>query len=744
MATTQVPPRVAGEVKQKLQSVVRVKQNWSDPWETLPYSRAVSVDAVVAGRSSARFLRNYGNIKWQEHIDTFRRYPVLSLENWFVQISTVQESRERVIFVGIITDDTSNIRESTGGTPTGDQVIEARGLEHLLDLLPIIGGVATKDGTTTFNIDQAPSFNGQGGFGLGLIGNRTASPVAALGVNVFSSAGYVWTNLDILQYVLTAFTPHPQVSFALSGQYSALDEIQTIHYLEGLTIYQMLNHLVSKRRGLQWSVRTTGAGTANIHISTAFSSDVLLDGAVLVPANPEQFTVSADNYIDIPSFVRTRQQVNKADYIAVTGEAVKSCFTVSFTDSNLEAGWSAAQETAYKDDPTGAGAAEQDAILADEARRGDRNSATYQKFRIPLDWDGNSGDGQGGLQSPALPVLDFDGEISTATPAELFRFGKVFERMIPIEKSIIGPTGEVVEYKSPLYFMDDPENAGKFIALDEPAGDALSRPPVMLRMSDTELSFNLRAAVPHIVASANFDEATALAPTNTAPVYDFNSLVSTLFLSTDQKLKIVRAATENPSEQGRWVHIDVDGLELWYIADGTVIDIQDGELVSYVYDEFNNGILRDDRDRLKKVAAFAAGWYGENRSVGKMVISDIVRTVQPGAYIKTLVQGTRNEDVNAVVVRVSYRFGESPKTEVEWGALAVDPRLVADFPGMSSPRAMAKEVRRIRSGLLNLQQRTGNLFDRMPQGPAGGASSDSNRSVYEYALPTTLLVDAFE
>ena len=164
---------------------------------------------------------------------------------------------------------------------------------------------------------------------------------------------------------------------------------------------------------------------------------------------------------------------------------------------------------------------------------------------------------------------------------------------------------------------------------------------------------------------------------------DYKEMIVTCFIETDQYVQLIAKSAED-YENPRVLTIDIPTAELWFIAEGTIVDIDaDGELVEFAKDggeepegEPTRRILRDDRERLRQVMAAAMAWYGRRHN--RIVVE--TRAIDAGLAIGTMITNADVADVGAA---------GSAVTSVRWDFQAKGgiTRVQTDFAELDIARA---------------------------------------------------------
>lgn len=127
-----------------------------------------------------------------------------------------------------------------------------------------------------------------------------------------------------------------------------------------------------------------------------------------------------------------------------------------------------------------------------------------------------------------------------------------------------------------------------------------------------------------------------------------------------------------PGRQQRVLHLPV-AARLDYVVPDTVVGITaepgDSGAAKCVFS--SGGFVRDDRDRLRRVAQAAAAWYGARRQTLALSIQGVVGILQVGDLIASVGGRYTLEDVNTPVTAVRFNLLEQT-TELETSMLEVD------------------------------------------------------------------------
>ena len=341
-------PRV---IYQTQYTSVWVKPYYEDRWRYVPYLfPETSTEAAAPSDSEATLTWDYGKYVnlWGDPGATLLP---LNIGNWLVRILVHTRYGTYISWIGIVVGESlseTGIDVATG-LPRGEQVIECRGLEYLLERRNVIG-TYVGDATSWVNIPRTRDFNTSNSRRESLAGNRSAARNVDSGTYLFSSDGNKWSNLDIIEYLLSAFQPwmayqqYNQITygpqFYIVGQVDALRYIYEEHRLGGRSVREALNSLIDRKRGLGWKIMTDGNGPIYIYVYSISQYWITGNNSVL-PANPRQIDVPIHDDRWIRAQFRI-SSMNQVDRIVVESEnPIRTCATLRFADGTLEPAWAA-------------------------------------------------------------------------------------------------------------------------------------------------------------------------------------------------------------------------------------------------------------------------------------------------------------------------------------------------------------------------------------------------------------------
>lgn len=741
MARIQLSRSAQTTVAEKQPTAVYIKRNWGDAWKLMPYLDWVQASHVVAPAvSSATLVWRYGYILHEDRSTWAVRSP-MDAAGWYCQIRLLSSRGSYPIWTGRICADQTNpegdLQEGSGSIPTGTQTLQAYGMEHELDLTPIIGSMIDDDGTLQVT-SKTQSFNKRNRFGGGYQGNRSTA-IGTNGSYNFSSDGETWSNYGIADYIVKNHAPRlvsaDAWSFKLTGQLAALGYIIDEHNLEGLTVKQILDHLIDRRRGLGWYIAPIGTSAGEIINIVVYScfGDAVSAGDVTIPGNTQKISnwnLGNDRRMQDVVIVRNRSE--RVDSVMVAGAPLKTCLSMS-VGKHLEPAWTEHEETAYK---TGDALNPTNAELCDIERKTDKFSRVYKVFRVKKDWDGIIMDPDGLTPRYAFPLVWPDGTIDETVPGYFWNYGKSFERRLPIAKpsdNVLADGTREPEFMEPVVFLRDDDL--KYRQTDACYEDGSSIGQV--RMRDNELAIEVCPSINHKLALTHFDPNTY--QTGTQPEYNYETIIATLCIASDQRITVTMTRPDAPATGGRGLLLDCPTAQVWRILPYTYLGVTSGALTYYTPDLVPGNLLRDDREKMRQLCALTLAWFGEDRCTVSITSAGLLQPPALGSYLERVSDSRGSLPVKTIVTSHTWRNSQSenqmPTTAIETGYDAPDFQGLIEFPGMSDIRAVSREIRRIRSEQQEIMERIGNLPVRFSGGGgSGGTAASGDDTVHIYAI----------
>lgn len=696
-------------------ATVELKDNYSDAeWLPASFVYCDRLTLAVNAYDEAELSRELGEIA-NFGTDFYAPYSPLSLIGKFVRITVHPDEStddEDLVWIGYIVG-TAKQRSAVKGDGmaqalTGKkQVVRAVGLEYFLDRVQIDASIVFD----TTRILRSMPFNGGRGVSLDPDTRTRANrcdEANADGVLVFAGPGQpgeLWTLTNIIAYLLYYFTPRNNAGdpspdiFTLSADdiiAGVCDGIAPTLDPEGMTVYQVLNKLLSPQRGLVWWLDGT-----QVRVESLATEVISLPSGGTLPANRDQQTLDFDKQRDVDDVALAEAGSRIYHQVIVRGARMTSTATLGNISTEelyyeLTKDWSQESEQEYYD----AAAATDGYDALSEAQKKKRNDAfrkaerlyrVFGAFRLytgsenPAEvWDGKSGDGSDAERNWTFPVLSENGSIvdTLEYSIEGLRFlnltrlkrGWSYEDTANIEET--QPTGSEAEYMPTFAILqvaaeteiedpEDPAYPGTFPAKyqfvekmsehDFGNGGELVSPTINvsydLHMQQTVPGVLLIAQGMQHAASLNvWDEGAE--PTGTEPQVDYDTLRVTTTIEADTYCEAKYPAdVDLPADvaiQKLTLYVG-DQYRLDFLAENTVVDLENGEPVLT-----NGGVLRDDRERLQDIARVAYEWYQQDRLPLTVNFRHVRNLFRLGMMITTIGSSATQETVNSVVSMIAY------------------------------------------------------------------------------------------
>lgn len=679
---------------------VWVKREWGDAWVRVPYLIPLTFgEAAFPSIAQARVRWEYGEYinRWYHSGGTL--LPI-QLENWIIKIVVHTSYSSYIGFIGVVIGE-SMMEEGLDpvtGVPLGIQELECQDISVLLKRRRVIG-TFVGDGENWVYLKRTRPFNRGMSYRRGRVPNRSLNYNNEAGCYMFEEPGTIWSNGRLAEYLLACFQPWFPLGttaggavelvplWRLSGQTDALLSLIGEYQFWGRDVHSCLDQLIDRRRGFGAHIITDGEGP--IYLNVYSLSEYPIRGLdAYIPANPRQgwVPVGGDHYVQA-SYQIT--EMNLVDEIIVeSDEPIKVMATWNFTDGSMEEGWTSDAETDF-------------VSATDEERRSDMFDLVYSKFQVPREFD----------FTPWIPAVDDFGNVTFDVAGNWWHHDMGVERYLPIEEE--GAVSSEVQYREPFALIAQSERYRDLaILLSEGGGapynlaaaqaqtdpaiteaefNAISTDDLVITDADIAATF---AAFPeyyiHLDRTQDIDEsAVHIMPGNTGlslyvrgqspilfahnrffgtseteTIWDYKSLLATMFLRTDEVLRVrlpvwSAAYTDNlgntyieQNPQGRQIHIIVPGAECWVAAPNTVTDVIDGDLE--YYGDGSAAVIRNDVDRLRWIALVAYAWYGSPRATCRLEIQNHLPWFRIGDLIRSTLSGFWWQRVGTCVTSIQH------------------------------------------------------------------------------------------
>ena len=536
-----------------------------------------------------------------------------------------QDDEEIPRFYGILTGETDTPGQEDWTVPGGNQRLIARGLQWILEHTPIDGSYI-EDGASAVKISRVLPFNIRTGRGLTPTGNRSDAKVTSttgsgLTSYVFSGDGAIWTAQDIAEYYLAWFAPD-EFGLDLAGLDANL-AVFAGYVRPAKNVADGLNAIINPRRGHAWSITVDpDTEVASVTVTTVFDAAITV-GAKTINPTADTTTVDPADYKGPENIQITKTADIKYANVVARGSPILLMGTFDFTwgdvPLNLEAGWAAAQETAYEADDT-------------NGRRSEEYDNVFRTFKVTAT----------GL--PGGPTMNANGTLNTGVDAEVLPAGKSFLRQLPLAV-IDDDTGAPAGYRSPLVVIDVNE-AGKWIPVDKLSEYEVPAVSMPVKMVDGWPAFNIGATPNYMLGKNHY---TPGATFKFQAIADYEDIYATMAWYSDEIFSVTKAT--GAGGYAGTLYIDVPEAQCWYRLANTMVDADGAKTVTAAAGE-----LRRDVDLLSGVAAMAAAWYGRNRNaVVLRKDSQCDFTLEPGTFITTITY-TPAKTVNTLITQVTHNF----------------------------------------------------------------------------------------
>lgn len=658
-----------------------MKPTWAGAWQLQPFMVPQSYTyscAPMVSRATVQYEFGYINQPSLLQSLPFSLYVPYNAGPWYVALATQVSGQAEVMhWVGQMAEDEIILDRPTN--PSGVQTFTAFGFEHLLDRKHVSQSYVIQDGTEGV-IDHVLVFNQRYERGGELFGNRSTNPDSNDVYRFFDPNGggapQEWTALNILVYILYYFanklpdgTASP-IQFLIAGQYDALDDIvETFDFSPRercVTVWEALNQLIDRRRGLGFVLRQSGVAGSPVYIwiYSQLESPITLGDATL-PANTEQFFFDVPNvwpYNQLMDEIPMRySSTNMYDTIIVQGERIRVAGSFRFRDGTLEEGWTDALEMNYE----GQGQAPVDE--PDLRRSNDIFRSVYSYFTVPVTWDWYVYDADGTTRNLLLTAKP-DGTVTTTRNADLigYNYGKVFERDLPFKEATDysvspkvdhNPAGIDPELAKLIVFLPNTDDAvvTKYYLAEKGADTEDEWPSASVRPLDTSLGVEVKASPNYLLAHNHFDPSPGHEEESDADPIDYESMVVTASIYSDVRTHVVLNGVSLPQQDTKpALIVNLADCHYWYVAPNTMYDVKDDGTVKPFLEA--HSVVRNDTFRLRQVGAYLRWWFSRQRQALTLTVKYIGIYAQPGQLITSLNTVWNREPVNAVITSREVNF----------------------------------------------------------------------------------------
>ncbi len=691
----------------------------------------------------------------------------------------LQGTGEELLFMGYIPAEQFNLLGESVGMNVKhiDHAIRAVGLERLLDRRMLWSYVSVGGGGGGYEeIKWLPTFNRKVRTG-GVAGNMSADKITidSMVTYIFdeSASSLVWSLFDVLAYLLRYQGLYPPIKFDITDELiEALQGMVGVFDFSHHTLRQAISQIVQPARGMGWRIKIIPASTAGavdlvrLHIYSLLP-EAMTVGDVSLPAHADadRRTLKWWGDGELEKVTVTRDAGASYAHIVVRGGPIRTCCSFSYLDGTLEAGWTAADETAYKDaastfDDDYATDDEDVKIDKNDSWRGsDRMGRVYTAFEVPKDWDWLA-ENYGDSTRKVNPLWYTEpGGFNYNNQGAAWMGQKVFGSFLPFRQ------GYDYDGAAPVNHNDaatKPE-LRKMFALVKRDGrwwyvDRMQPFSAHVAPLVDEMGARVRFRPNHLLGVNHFGD-TGEEPSATDAIMgpngeywyelgaDWEDLIVTAMVETNQRLQ-VEWGTEWSAES-RSLVIEMPHAEIWHVAAGTIyglnnVDpVDDGPFRRVALTEAGR-LLRDDTALVKGVLAAAVAWYGRVRY--KVAIESADLTVVP--QIGMMLEGfapvepgiSADEDGTCVSVVTIDFDAEGWRYTVRTDAAQLDFGAVAGMGTEDHPSTIRRQSR----DLEVLKTRVQDLERQAATGTRAGGMliGDTNPNIVSIIASTSIVIPA--
>lgn len=666
------------------------KTRWASSWTENPLILARQItDQAAPGHSSAVVQYRYGKailpaigsrpadstpatISRADIIGNYLKITVSGLGDWY----------------GVITDKGDIRNGEIGTTPSGMEVYTAFGLTWFLDNYKPVTQSRVRTSSGTQIIDRAIPFNG--GTDGTVRKNRVTwknydSLEKCFSDRSITTSLKAWKAADAVAYLLKEFSPrtslgaelipfelHPQAKTFLDYELPYLD-------YDRMTVWQILNKIIDRRRGLGWHGEISG-NAVRLVVWSQNASVISLPSGSIIPANPNTRTYDFDDAVNIGNAIVSTSLMTRYDQVEAIGERCGSIFTVR-PQTSMEPDWSTDQQTAYNDAATAKTGYSSLSDPEKEAANNDRRAAddldrVFSWWRIKLTWNGRADtDPSSATHQFAFPKINEEGFADGSISAKFQRAGLRIEPYIPLRKGLdytadITPeTQDGDEFDSDflapiLLFQVDVLRASTTDdgwvhcerlnqSIDSGSTKRAFKYSVDLAVKEDSPGLVLRTvgAPQHFICADRFVSDGAFEDIPSAEQIDSDDWLATVYIQQDTRTRAMYPANADlpPLDLVRRLTLFVPDAHFDFLVPGTVVAVDAGELK-----KSTGGYVRDDRKKLRDISKLAYTWYGQQRRILNLQFRAIASGFSVGHLITEIGSGGNTEEINTCITSVSY------------------------------------------------------------------------------------------
>ncbi|MEP3481631.1 MAG: hypothetical protein ABJZ55_20480 [Fuerstiella sp.] len=694
------------------------KTSWADDWVEVPLLECLKVGNQAApAHATASFRYEYG----------IAILPEIGSRDADVAPAVIPKPEIHPAYVRVVTDawtwygvlmEAADDRFGdimVGGTayPSGVITYTAFGLSILLDFTPIRqslfdrGAVATLPKALVVNsgyledewqANQSQESVAEDDEGLDLdpVGRSVFYQRPGGGeLQSLEPDPIPWRAAEFLEYLLANFAGtnrlgEQSLSVTVTGAVTALDYVMERFEYEGQTIWEIMNRLISRDRGVGFAVSFDDSNdgiAVNIFSFSPVAVPLPSAAGVTIPANQNQVSLNLSAALNVTKEQVTESVFNVYDQVRILGECRGSVFTVD--DGDMAPRWTTEEQdkynTAATDQDGFSGLDDDDKYRRNqEVRSGDDLADVYSAWEFSSVFSG--------FQLFAIwPVILSDGTLDYQSTSTFMRAGLKIQDYIPMQagKDYSGEVdaegvGEVTaEFNRKESQWLPPQVWFDTILAEHLDADADSESiedgrqwsvSTQLHAEYPGLIFEVTGGKQHFIAADLYtanDDYEELADEDR--VLDHDQWEATIYVQTQERVSAewppsVTDPDEDFVEPDVWRVLEVmaPGMHFDLLAEGTVVGYElDGGVRTPI--QAAGGILRDDRDVLLDQARLIWEYVRQPRRLLTVNFEAVNSVIPVGVMITTIGGGTANEQqVNSVVTSVELDLktgGTAIKTE---------------------------------------------------------------------------------
>lgn len=506
-----------------------------------------------------------------------------------------------------------------------------------------------------------------------------------------------WNLGEILNYLVSFFGPRLDPDLAFGFRLDTLERLLEVepeepenklrnHLLnvsdegvdqvlgyspEGKSIFQILNELIRPERGYGWRMYydddACDNGTKGPTIAIfSINDEAMTFGDAEFVGSPLHADLDITGRHDV-HWSASRSAAREFGRITVRGERVLSCFSISKPDGSLDRGWTEEEEAEYGMPP----GAEPYSAGYDQREEYRARSQVWTEYIIPADWDFKAKNGEAGETATVVnPFCGVDGTF-VEVPASRTTRDKRFEMFLPIERTLPDGVDRIVEFEHlyPLVVAKFKNIENEDIWIDLNQNRLPAAPRARVSMLNNRLGVGIETDPKHRMQTVS--EIDGFPKFNCV---DWETMIVTVAMRTETRISIEVDLTEIGGETGvsgdplRWLVIDVPGAEVWLVAPTTVYGIAvDGTLLR-TSTELAASVVRDDRPRLRRVAAMAQAWYSIFRRPAQITFDSLTLRLPPdqvlhiGLIVDKIVDVSDSQPIRSVIWSRRFDFSGNRST----------------------------------------------------------------------------------